>query len=119
MEEEMDQEWRALSEEILSGMKEWRVAHPKATFREIEIAAGELASRLQARLVQNSALASEVGNWAKQPREERPKCPNCAVPLQPRGTHKRQLQGQGGKDVTLTRGYGTCPTCGMGFFPPG
>lgn len=25
MEEEMDQQWRALSEEILSGMKEWRL----------------------------------------------------------------------------------------------
>ncbi len=45
MEEAIDNEWRTLSEEILSGMKEWRLAHPDATFREIEQAASEQVSR--------------------------------------------------------------------------
>jgi len=45
MEEAMDKEWRTLSEEILSGMKEWRLAHPKATLREIEQEASERVSR--------------------------------------------------------------------------
>lgn len=36
MDEAMEKRWRELSEEVLSGMKEWRLAHPSATFREIE-----------------------------------------------------------------------------------
>ena len=37
MEAEMDQDaWMKKSEEILSDIKEWRRAHPKATFVEIE-----------------------------------------------------------------------------------
>jgi hypothetical protein len=47
-EETMNKEWRTLSEEILCGMKEWRLAHPKATLREIEKEASKRMSRLQA-----------------------------------------------------------------------
>ena len=50
MDEEMDRTWQALSEEVLSGMKEWRLAHPKATFREIEQAVEERVNRLKARM---------------------------------------------------------------------
>lgn len=32
----MEGQWRTLSEEVISGMKEWRDQHPKATLREIE-----------------------------------------------------------------------------------
>jgi hypothetical protein len=31
MDESMENRWKTLSEEVLSGMKEWRVAHPQAT----------------------------------------------------------------------------------------
>ncbi|HEV7234994.1 MAG TPA: hypothetical protein VGN15_02365, partial [Ktedonobacteraceae bacterium] len=34
--ESMDHQWRALSEEILFGLKAWREQHPKATLLEIE-----------------------------------------------------------------------------------
>lgn len=119
MEEAMDKEWRALSEEILSGMKEWRLAHPKATLREIEQEASERVSRLQARMVQDVAIASPTADWRRLPQEERPTCPNCAKALIPRGKRKRQLQGSGGREVELNRSYGTCPDCGMGLFPPG
>src|SRR5437588_167297 len=118
MEEAMDQEWRVLSEEILSGMKEWRLAHPKATFREIEQAAGELVSRLQARMVQDTALSTPLTDWQELPQEERPTCPTCSKALVPRGKRKRRLQGAGGRDIELSRSYGTCPSCGMGLFPP-
>jgi hypothetical protein len=79
MEEEMDKEWRGLSEEILSGMKEWSIAHPTATFREIEQAASERVSRLQARMVQDAALSSTMGNWQEQPKEQRPRCSHCGT----------------------------------------
>ncbi len=46
MDEAMEKRWPELSEEVLSEMKEWRVAHPEATFREIEDAVQEHMSGL-------------------------------------------------------------------------
>src|SRR6266536_1743076 len=116
MEEAIDNQWQALSEEILSGMKEWRLAHPNATFREIEQAASERVSRLQARIVQDTAMNSALANCQDVPKEQRPVCPTCAQGLIPRGKHTRRLQCSGGLDVELKRSYGACPSCGMGFF---
>jgi len=118
MDEEMDRTWQALSEEVLSGMKEWRLAHPKATSREIEQAVEERVNRLKARLLQDGALASEARDWTQEPEQQRPTCPGCGTTLQARGKHARQLQVTGGQDITLARSYGTCPTCGVGLFPP-
>jgi RNase P subunit RPR2 len=118
MDEEMDRTWQALSEEVLSGMKEWRLAHPKATFREIEQAVEERVNRLKARMLQDAALASEARDWTLEPEQQRPTCPRCGTTLQARGTHARRLQAIGGQDITLSRSYGTCPTCGVGLFPP-
>lgn len=118
MDEAMDRSWQALSEEVLSGMKEWRLAHPKATFREIEQAVEERVNRLKAQMLQDAALASEARDWTQEPKERRPNCPVCRTPLQARGKHSRRLQTTGGQDITLSRTYGTCPTCGTGLFPP-
>lgn len=118
MEEEMDRHWRQLSEEVLTGMKEWRLAHPKATFCEIEQAVEERVNRLRARMLQDAALASEAREWTQGGTEQRPICPVCKTPLQARGKHTRQLQTTGGLDIKLSRSYGTCPTCGTGVFPP-
>jgi hypothetical protein len=41
--QEFDQKWQKLSEEVLVGMKDWRMQHPKATFQEIEEALDERA----------------------------------------------------------------------------
>jgi hypothetical protein len=35
MRTDFDQRWRELSEEVLTGMKEWRLQHPWATLSEI------------------------------------------------------------------------------------
>jgi hypothetical protein len=34
MREDFDVRWHELAEEVISGMKEWRLQHPKATLRE-------------------------------------------------------------------------------------
>ena len=119
MNEDMDRTWRTLSEEVLSGMKEWRLAHPKATFREIEQAVEERVNRLKTRMLADAALASDARDWREAPPEERPTCPTCDTLLVRRGQHPRHLQITGGYDVALTRTYGTCPICGTGLFPPG
>ncbi len=118
MDEEMDRVWRTLSEEILTDLKAWRLAHPKATFREIEQAVHARTTRLEAQLLQDTAQASANREWSGKGEQERPACPVCGVPLHARGKQARTLQTAGGHSLKLQRGYGTCPTCGVGLFPP-
>jgi len=110
--------WEGLSNEVLTGMKEWRLQHPKATFREIEAALDERLARLRARMLQDMAMASAAAEWAGTKAEERPVCPKCGARLVSRGRGKRSLQTHGGKEIELERAYGVCPACGAGFFPP-
>jgi hypothetical protein len=118
--EEMDQQaWLKKSEEILTDIKEWRHAHPKATFVEIEEEVQKRMMHLEARVLQDAAQESSSREWGRGSSEQAPRCPNCAVPLQARGKQKRTLQGNGGENVTLSRTDGTCPTCGESLFPPG
>jgi hypothetical protein len=117
MGEGMEERWRALSEEVLTSMKDWRIAHPQAIFREIEEAVHERMSRLEAQMLQETALASTQTDWQEQPVHARSTCPHCGTPLQARGKRPRQLQSRGGQAVTLNRRYGTYPACGMGLPP--
>ncbi len=43
--QEFERKWQKLSEEVLTGMKEWRDQHPKATLNEIEEALDERLGR--------------------------------------------------------------------------
>lgn len=118
-----EEEWQKqeLSEgrEILSGMKEWRQEHPKATLREIEEAVDARLAKLRAGMVAELAGMSEQADWKELPPEERPTCEQCGAPLVSRGMHTRWLNSHGGQAVKLERRYGTCPQCGQGLFPPG
>lgn len=118
MDKTNEEHWRELSEELLTDIKEWRRNHPKATFREIEEEIHARMSRLEAQLIQDTAQESTSRAWSGKSKQERPTCPVCQTPLHARGTQQRTLQGMGGKDVTLSREYGTCPQCGTGLFPP-
>ncbi len=33
---DFDREWEKLAREVVSGMKEWRIQHPRATWKELE-----------------------------------------------------------------------------------
>ena len=113
-----DQHWWPLAQEVLTGMKEWRLQHPTAPFSEIEAALDARLGRLRARMLEDAALASAVATWSQESANPRPPCPACGAPLQSRGEHTRGLQTQAGQEITLTRSYGTCPACGAGLFPP-
>ncbi len=117
--EQKKAEWQQMSEEILSGMIEWRLQHPKATLHEIEQEVQQRLARLGARLVQDTAVASRSREWSGQAEQERPHCPQCGSVLVSRGKHKREMQMAGGQRIELSRSYGTCPACGGGVFPPG
>ncbi len=117
--EQLEDEWRKLSEEVLAGMQEWRLQHPNATLREIEMVVHERMMQLEARMVENLAVKSPAVDWSKQASEEKPRCQQCGSILVSRGKQKRRLQTNGGKAIELERSYGVCPTCGVGLFPPG
>src|SRR5436305_13339266 len=107
-----------ISSELIKDMGNWNKANPNATFLEIEVKARELVSKLEARLIEESALEREIDDWSKKEEKERPTCPNCYVPLISRGKRLRCLQGTTGREIRLKRTYGTCPNCGTGFFHP-
>lgn len=119
MQKDFDRDWHYMSEEVLSGMKEWRLQHPRATLTEIEAALDERLARLRARMLEDAALASAAADWGLAGVETAPTCPECGKGLRPRGSQVRQLQTYGGQGLSLSRVYGVCPVCKTGFFPPG
>jgi len=101
------------------GITQWRKEHPKATWAEIEAAIDEQINQVRAQLIQDVVQMEESKEWSEMSEEERPKCATCGKPLWARGKQTRWVQTTGGEAVKLTRTYGTCPACGVGFFPPG
>jgi ribosomal protein S27AE len=100
-------------------MADWRAAHPKATFNEIETALDERLNQVRARMLADLALASAAADLQAASRAERPRCATCGAVLQARGQSERGVVTQGGAEVRLVRSYATCPRCGDGSFPPG
>ncbi len=119
MKADFDREWQALSNDLMNGMRDWRLQHPKATLSEMETALDERMARLRAKMVKDMALASENADLSQVPGEERPTCPHCGTRLGPRGQQRRCLQTKGGEEIALERSYAVCPECKTGFFPPG
>jgi DNA repair exonuclease SbcCD ATPase subunit len=106
-------DWRALTEEVLTGMAAWQRAHPQASFTELEAAVEERLAKLRAHMLAEAAVrrAGTVPADAA--------CPMCEQPLTGRGRRQRVLTIAGNQAVRLEREYGLCPTCGVGLFPPG
>jgi predicted RNA-binding Zn-ribbon protein involved in translation (DUF1610 family) len=119
LDEEFEVRWHQEAEAVLSGMKEWRLHHPKATFREIEAAVDAQLSGMRARLLEDLALASRAADLQAKQAGEPPHCPNCGAVLEARGKQARSVQVHGGGAVRLERDYAVCPACGVGHFPPG
>lgn len=118
-EQESESGWHALTEEVLSGLSEWRVQHPRATLREIEQAVDERLAGVRARMVQDVALRSAQRDVGALPLAERPVCRQCGTVLEARGQKTRRLTTSHNREVRLDRSYAVCPTCGGGLFPPG
>lgn len=113
-----EQALRKMSIEILTEIKEWRRAHPRATYVQIEDEVHTRMMQLEAQIIEGAVQESPSREWGRGSGHEAALCPKCAIPLQARGTHQRTLQGNGGQSVTLSRTYGTCPMCRESLFPP-
>jgi hypothetical protein len=107
--------WRELSEEVTTGMKEWRMEHPRATLSEIEEALDARLGRMRARMLEDAAMASE----SRLLEVGKAKCPECGEVLKSKGKQKRDLKTQRNQEISLNREYGECPRCKAGLFPPG
>jgi hypothetical protein len=119
MQAEFDRRWNKLAQEVLSGMRDWRVQHPTATFTDIEEELDTRMARMRAGLLEDLAMASAAAEVGGSQAKERPQCPTCGGHLQGRGKQVRKLTTQGDQTLHLKRSYGYCPTCQVGFFPPG
>lgn len=111
MKQDFAANWHVLTEEVITGMKEWRLAHPKATLKEIEEEVDQQLAGVRARMMADAAMASEV-------EEEQAMCPTCGQQMEWRGEHRRGLVTRHDQEVVLERHYAVCPTCGVGVFPP-
>ena len=117
--EEIEQVWRGLSAEVILEVKEWRLQHAKASFKEIEEAVDGSLARARARLLQDVALASEATKVSSVQEGRGSQCPQCSHPLESRGQRTRSLITNYDQSINLKRSYGVCPACGTGLFPPG
>jgi len=117
MKEDFDRRWQQLADEVMSGMKEWRLKHPRAKLSEIEDALDERLGKMRARMLEDVAQASAAAALNDED-GQRLKCPQCGRELAARGERGRRLQTHEHQQVEFKRGYGQCPQCGAGFFPP-
>ena len=116
---DFDADWERASKELLTGMKEWRVAHPKATLSAIEAELDRRMNQLRAEMLEDLAQASALTDVRVLPEDERPVCPQCGAHLGPRGQKTRTLSTTGNESITIQRSYAVCPHCQVGLFPPG
>jgi YgiT-type zinc finger domain-containing protein len=116
--DELEARWHQLSDEVITGMKDWRVQHPRATFQEIEDALDTRLARLRARMLQDAALLSRASDLSTLPADERPLCAQCGARMVSRGQQSRTLTTNHEQAIELRRSYAVCPHCHTGFFPP-
>lgn len=112
--------WQKLSAELAVSMSDWRLAHPHATFQEIETALDARWFGVRAQILQGAASSSPLADvTAAQQAGTAVLCPGCGQPLAQREQAVRQLTTQGEQTLQLERSYTICPGCGAGLFPPG
>jgi ribosomal protein S27AE len=116
--DDLERHWQQLAAEVYTGMKEWRLAHPRATLTEIEAALDHRLATVRARMLQDVALTSAATDVVHAPPTERAGCPTCGHSLAARGREARTLTTSFDQPITLTRSRAVCPACGAGVFPP-
>ena len=113
------QAWDEVAEEVFTGFREWRVQHPRATFKELETALDERLARVRARVLADAAMQSAARDVRVVPVAERPVCPDCGSHLVLAGQEQRTLTTTYEQQFTLERSALECPACHRRVFPPG
>jgi Zn finger protein HypA/HybF involved in hydrogenase expression len=115
--EELEKNWQKMSQEIMTGVAEWRMQHPQATFREIEAEIDRRLAGFRAKMISDVAMQSKKAEWEAS--EVEVYCEKCGEKLKSRGRKKRKLETNYGQEIEIEREYGVCPKCRQGIFPPG
>src|ERR1700676_317298 len=80
-----EQALRHMSTEILTEIKEWRRANPRATYVQIEDEVHKRLMHLEARLIEGVIQESPSREWGRGSEIDAAPCPKCAASLQARG----------------------------------
>ena len=59
------EQWSRDAASVWTGMADWRAAHPKATFSEIEAALDERLNQMRARVLADLAMASTAAGASR------------------------------------------------------
>ena len=110
MQEAFDRRWNKLAQEVLSGMRDWRVQHPTATFTEIEEELDTRMARMRAGLLEDLAMASAAADVGGSQAHERPRCPTCGALLLTSPLQDRTTGGTTRPLVSLTATHISCGT---------
>lgn len=84
--------------------------NPRATPEEIEATVDEQLARFRARMLQDLALARQTTDLHQSAMSERPVCPACGGPVEPRRPRERHLTTHQGQTLLLERSGTVCPT---------
>src|SRR5258708_16806029 len=117
MQDEFDRRWNKLAQEVLSGMRDWRVQHATATFAEIEEELDTWMARMRAGLLEDLAMGSRAALVGGSQPKERPRCPTCGGELHERRKPVRNLTTHGEQKIPLTRSYWNAPRRSLAFVP--
>ena len=110
---EAREEYLRRAEELWDEFNAWYQDHPEATFDEME---AELGKQRRAILGNFLELSLRQGDLGAMP--EAPSCGRCGKSMVFQGYPKKEVHGLEA-DAKIPRAYYVCPTCGVGFFPPG
>ena len=110
---EAREEFLRRAESLWDEFNAWYQDHPEATLDEME---AELGKQRRAILGDFLELSLRQGDLGATP--EAPSCSQCGKPMVFKGYPEKEIHGLEA-DTKIPRAYYVCPTCGIGFFPPG
>ncbi len=109
--------WDEVAAEVCTGFREWRLQHPRATFKEIETALDERLARVRARMLADAAVQSAARDLREVPLARRPVCPDCGGQVVLAGQEERVLTTSYEQQLAITRSATQCTVCGRRVFP--
>lgn len=110
---EAREEFTIRATDLWDTVNAWYRDHPEATFDEIEEQLGQQRRVFLGELVELLLRQGNLGATA-----EAPACPKCGKPMEFKGYPPKTVHGLD-VDMKIPRAYFYCPTCQVGFSPPG